>query len=135
MNITEIVVKLVDHQPGADEDVKLKAYVTIILDGCFAVRDLKLVETAAHGMVIFMPSRKITDRCPRCKGKNSLRARYCNNCAAELPDAAVHKGKNGKDKLDADVCHPITAACRQAIQEAVIQAYRQELERSEACQT
>jgi len=39
---------------------KLKAYVTIVLDGCFAVRDLKIIK-GVSGLFVAMPSKKRKD--------------------------------------------------------------------------
>jgi len=53
MNITEIKVFPV-------EEDRLKAYVTIILDNCFVVRDLKVIK-GTNGMFVAMPSKKRKD--------------------------------------------------------------------------
>ena len=50
MKITEIKVFPVDEE-------KLKAYVTIILDDCFVVRDLKIIN-GNSGLFVAMPSKK-----------------------------------------------------------------------------
>lgn len=42
-----------------DED-KLKAYVTVVLDNCFIVRDLKII-SGNHGLFVAMPSKKRKD--------------------------------------------------------------------------
>lgn len=53
MEITEVKVYL------ANED-RLKAYVTIVLDDCFVVRDLKVIE-GNNGTFVAMPSKKRKD--------------------------------------------------------------------------
>lgn len=53
MEITEIRVTL------RDED-KLKAFVTVTFDQCFAVRNMKIVE-GEKGLMLCMPSRKLPD--------------------------------------------------------------------------
>jgi stage V sporulation protein G len=53
MEITEIRVSL------RDED-KLKAFVTVTFDKCFAVRNMKIVE-GPNGPMLCMPSRKLSD--------------------------------------------------------------------------
>ena len=53
MEITEVRVF-----PVAEE--KLKAYVTITLDGCFVVRDLKVIQGSA-GLFVAMPAKKRKD--------------------------------------------------------------------------
>jgi stage V sporulation protein G len=53
MKITEIRVSLRD-------DDKLKAFVSITLDGCFVVRGLKIIR-GNKGMFVAMPSRRKPD--------------------------------------------------------------------------
>ncbi|MEW6055856.1 MAG: septation regulator SpoVG [Bdellovibrionota bacterium] len=53
MDITEIKVFPVNEE-------KLKAYVTIILDNCFVVRDLKIIN-GTTGLFVAMPSKKRKD--------------------------------------------------------------------------
>ena len=42
------------------EEDKLKAYVTIVLDNCFVVRDLKIIQ-GNTGLFVAMPSKKRKD--------------------------------------------------------------------------
>ena len=44
--------------------------------------------------------------------------------------AARSKDDDGRAKLYADIAHPINSACREMIQQRVIQAYQEELARS-----
>ncbi len=53
MNITEIKVFPVNEE-------RLKAYVSIIIDGCFVVRDLKIIN-GNNGLFVAMPSKKRKD--------------------------------------------------------------------------
>lgn len=53
MEITEIKIFPVNEE-------KLKAYVTIILDNCFVVRDLKVIH-GNTGLFVAMPSKKRKD--------------------------------------------------------------------------
>ena len=53
MEITEVKVFPVNEE-------KLKAYITIILDNCFVVRDLKVISGAA-GLFVAMPSKRRKD--------------------------------------------------------------------------
>lgn len=53
MEITDIRVFPVDED-------KLKAYVTITLDNCFVVRDLKVI-SGAEGLFIAMPAKRRKD--------------------------------------------------------------------------
>lgn len=124
MEITEVRIKLMD-EPGE----RLKAFCSITFDDCFVVRDLKIIE-GSSGPFVAMPSRKLTARCPKCRTKNHLRARYCNQCGSQLKEPHIAKDDDGRPKLYADVAHPINPECREAIQERVIAAYEEEMIRA-----
>jgi len=124
VNITEVRVKLV-----SDNTERLKAFCSITLDEAFVIRDLKVID-GATGPFVAMPSRKLADRCPKCSSKNHLRARHCNECGARLKEDRAPRDSQGRVKLHADVAHPINTACREQIQEAVIEAYRKEADAS-----
>jgi stage V sporulation protein G len=53
MDLTEIKVFLVNED-------KLKAYVTIVLNSCFVVRDLKVI-SGVDGLFVAMPAKKRKD--------------------------------------------------------------------------
>lgn len=125
MTITEIRVKLV----GSNEE-RLRAFCSVTLEGCFVIRDLKVID-GASGPFVAMPSRKLSDRCPKCGGKNHLRAKFCNECGARLDPNRAPRDGEGRIKLHADVAHPINAAGREQIQREVIEAYERECEAAE----
>jgi len=124
MEISEVRVKMVSNK-----DERLKAFCSMTLDNEFVIRDIKVIE-GTGGYFVAMPSRKMSDHCDKCGGKNHLRARYCNNCGASLPENRARKDMKGRMKLHADIAHPINAECRQKIQERIIQAFEEELEKS-----
>lgn len=124
MQITEVRIKLM-----ADPHERLMAFCSVTLDGCFVIRDLKLIQGKGRPFVA-MPSRKLTDRCPRCHSKNHLRATFCNQCGVRLHDDRAVKDDEGRAKLYADIAHPINSGCRDAIQQEVVRAYDRELELS-----
>lgn len=125
MEITEVRIKLMD-EPGE----RLKAFCSITLDGCFVIRDLKIIE-GTNGPFVAMPSRKLTGRCSSCGCKNHVRAYYCNHCGNRLKTPAVVRSDEGRPKLYADIAHPINSSCREMMQDRLIQAYEEELERSQ----
>jgi stage V sporulation protein G len=53
MEITEVKVFPVDEE-------KLKAYITIVLDNCFVIRDLKII-SGNGGLFVAMPSKRRKD--------------------------------------------------------------------------
>jgi stage V sporulation protein G len=124
MRITEIRIKLVK-----DKGDKLKAFCSMTLDNEFVVRDIKVIE-GEGGYFVAMPSRKRSDHCGKCGGKNHLRAKFCNQCGAALPESRVKESLNGRMRLHADIAHPINIKCRKTIQQKVVAAFQEELRRS-----
>lgn len=124
MDITEVRIKLVE-----ESGERLLAYCSVIFDGSFVVRDVKIID-GSSGPFVAMPSRKLTAHCPHCHNKNHLRAAYCNQCGTKLKENTFAKDGTGRVKLFADIAHPINAAAREAIQAKVIEAYEEELTRA-----
>jgi stage V sporulation protein G len=129
VDITEVRVRLTHEPESGTRAEKLHAYCSITIGREFVVRDIKIIESG-HGLFVAMPSRKLSDRCPRCGGKNHLRARHCNDCGAPLDPERAGKDGRGRARLHADVAHPINAACREKVQDLILAAYRAEKERS-----
>lgn len=96
MEITEIKVFPVNEE-------KLKAYVTIILDNCFVVRDLKVIN-GTTGLFVAMPSKKRKD------GEFKDIAHPLNNETREMMetkilaayDAEIKRGGSGHGHRDQD---------------------------------
>ncbi|MFC1842651.1 septation regulator SpoVG [Candidatus Dependentiae bacterium] len=55
MEITEVKVF-----PAKETGSRLKAYATLVFDGCFIIRDLKIIE-GDKGLFVSMPSRRRKD--------------------------------------------------------------------------
>ena len=125
MDITEVRIKLME-----DPHERLQAFCSVTFDSCFVVRDLKIIQ-GTKGSFVAMPSRKLTDRCPKCYMKNHLRAMHCNQCGAKLDESRATKDTDGRAKLYADIAHPIKSECRELIQARVLEAFEEELIRSE----
>ncbi|MBE8221928.1 MAG: septation regulator SpoVG [Bdellovibrionales bacterium] len=53
MNITDVKILLVNEE-------RLKAYVSIVIDNCFVVKDLKIIQ-GPGGLFVAMPSKKLKD--------------------------------------------------------------------------
>ena len=124
MEITEVRVKLINNK-----DDRLKAFCSVTMDNEFVVRDIKVIE-GTNGYFVAMPSRKMSDHCEKCGGKNHLRAKFCNNCGGRLSEERAKKDLKGRMKLHADIAHPINAECRQKIQDKVTESFLEELDRS-----
>jgi stage V sporulation protein G len=124
MKISEVRVKLVNNK-----DDRLKAFCSMTIDDAFVIRDIKIIE-GTSGYFVAMPSRKMSDHCEKCGGKNHLRARYCNNCGGHLSENRAKKDLKGRMKLHADIAHPINADCRESIQANIVKAFEEEVEKS-----
>lgn len=126
MNITDIKIKLM-----GDRNDKLAAFCSIIIDDAMIIQDLKIIR-GPQGIFVAMPSRKLTDKCPRCGGKNHLRSRYCNDCGIRLREDRAPIDANGRATLHADIAHPLNSAVRDMLQRIVLAAYAAELENSKS---
>jgi stage V sporulation protein G len=128
MEITEVRVVLKDSP-----DKKLKAYATVTFDNVFVVRNIKVIE-GSSGLFIAMPSRKVKQPCPKCSFKNELRSKYCNQCAAPLPEEVTSQRTEeaGNQSEHKDIAHPITQQFREYLQKRILEAYGQEKSRVKA---
>ncbi|MCA9121625.1 MAG: septation protein SpoVG family protein [Planctomycetaceae bacterium] len=125
MEITEVRIKLTE-----ESDDRLQAFCSITFDNAFVVRDLKIIE-GTNGPFVAMPSRKLTTHCNRCRSKNHIRARYCNQCGSKMGGESASRDQEGRAKLYADIAHPINSSCREMIQNRVVEEYRKERELSQ----
>ena len=124
MEITDVRVKLITNTSD-----RLKAVCTVTFDGDFVVRDVKVVE-GTNGLFVAMPSRKLAFPCGRCRHKNHLRAKYCNECGAKLRVHDVPPDGDRRARFHRDIAHPITASFRETVQRQVIEAYEAERQRA-----
>ena len=124
MKITEVRIKLME---GTED--RLRGFCSITFDDCFVVRDLKII-LGNSGPFVAMPSRKLSSHCYKCRSKNHLKAKYCNNCGAKQRSDHIPFDNEGRAKLYADIAHPVNATCREMIQSRVIEEYERELERA-----
>lgn len=123
MKITEIRVFLKEKTSG---DGKLKAFATVTFDSVFVVRDLKVIE-GKTGRFVAMPSVRVSVPCPKCRKKNYLRSKFCNECGVRLTDvshleADSHEHDSQREE-HRDIAHPITTQMRQYVQDEVVKAY------------
>ncbi|MEA3306125.1 MAG: septation protein SpoVG family protein, partial [Candidatus Omnitrophota bacterium] len=125
MDITEVRIF-----PRESEDRKLKAYATITIDSAFVVRNVKVIE-GNKGLFVAMPSRKLREACPKCRFKNAIRSKFCNQCGSSIShneqkiESYEHE-HTPRQSGHRDIAHPITPECREYIQNKVLQAYNEE---------
>ncbi len=108
---------------------RLRGFCSITFDDSFVVRDLKIIE-GNNGPFVAMPSRKLTSHCHKCRSKNHLRSRFCNQCGTRLRNEQITHDQTGRARLYADIAHPVNAACREMIQNRVIEEFENELKLS-----
>ncbi len=118
IEVTEVRIKL-----ASDSDEKLLGYCSVTLNDAFVIKDLKII-SGDREPFIAMPSRKITDKCPKCYYKNHLRARFCNGCGGELEENRAEFDDRGRAKLHFDLVHPIKPEVREYVHRKIVEAYR-----------
>jgi stage V sporulation protein G len=131
MEITEVRIALRDAL-----QTRLKAYATLTFDGCFVVRNVKIIE-GKNGLFVAMPSRKPKIACPTCHAKSDLGSRFCHQCAAALSPSMDHAAGAGdlepqEAQAHRDIAHPVTAEFRHYLQTKVLEAYEAERNRGGA---
>ena len=129
MEITEVRIF-----PKEGRNSKLRAYATITIDNVFVVRNIKVIEGKSR-LFVAMPSRKMKDSCQRCRHKNEVRSKFCNECGASLPARSSHPTTpeaehDARQSEHKDIAHPITVECREIIQKKVLEAYEAEKAKS-----
>lgn len=124
MEITEVRITLVNRP-----DDRLRAFCSINIDNEFVVRDIKVV-MGSRGLVMSMPSQKITDHCPQCNGKNAISSKFCVECGCKLLQRQGPIDKFGRVQLFIDIVHPLNNRCRDMIRQKVLEAYEAELKKS-----
>ncbi len=120
MKITEVRIF-----PTESKDGKLKAFATMTFDDWFVVRNVKVIQ-GNNGLFVAMPSRKAMESCPKCRFKNVVGSKFCNECGAPLGNRrtpAENAGPGDSQSSHMDIAHPITQECRVYIQEQILAAY------------
>lgn len=125
MEITDVRIKLSNR-----EGDRLKAYCSIIFDGEFVVRDVRVVE-GTNGLFVAMPSRKPTLPCPQCGYRNPVSSKFCNHCGAGMIAQEPAPDSETRIRGHRDIAHPITPSCREMLQKRVIEAYQAEHDKAE----
>lgn len=120
MEITEVRIF-----PRQTSDRKLKAYATITFDNAFVVRNLKVIE-GSKGLFVAMPSRRIREACPKCRGRNPARSKFCSHCGSALESRPAFTSEEVRQSEHRDIAHPITQEFREYLQQKVLAAYESE---------
>ena len=103
----------------ASNTERVLAYVSIVIDEAFVVRDLRLIR-ANDKLFLAMPNREVTRPCRRCAAACGASHRFCNACGAQLEPQRV---------VRLDMVQPITAEFRQTLEKEVLAAFAQWQER------
>jgi stage V sporulation protein G len=120
VEVTEVQINLCDNS-----DERLRAYCAVIFDGCFVVHNVRVIEKA-NGLLVAMPSRKVTVKCSGCNFKNAIDSNYCSNCGQKVELDRTQT----ETKIHFDIAHPINAECRQMIETRVLEAYEKAVKSS-----
>ena len=125
MEITEVRIF-----PTKSNDGRLKAYATMTFDDWFVVRNVKIIQ-GNDGVFVAMPSRKAVESCGRCGSKNVRGSKFCNECGGAIKkrEQAVDISDGAKQMDHMDIAHPIKQECREYIQEKVLEAFEDEMNR------
>lgn len=132
IEITRVRIQL--HEPHARpdgrKDWRLKAFADVTLDDCLAIKGLKVLMGDEGNLFVAFPSHRVEDHCPAddCRTRVALGDAFCRKCGVPLEPDRGTPGPDGKVNYHADVCHPITTSCREAIQDAVFEAYHDAVE-------
>lgn len=117
MKITSVKITLASHNYE-----RLLAFASIVIDNCFVVKDLKIIQ-GQDGLFVAMPSRRMTDKCQECGNKNHYQAWFCHWCGSRLDGRRAPLDSMGKHMLHADVCHPLDQETRRYINDMVLDEY------------
>src|SRR3989344_1841632 len=98
MVITDIRFLLIENS----SDLRFKARCAVEFDANYVIRDMKIIK-GYGGLFVAMPSRKITDACYHCNGKNHLKAKFCNECGKFLRRGRVKSDGETKQRLYVDI--------------------------------
>jgi stage V sporulation protein G len=124
VEITNVKVML-----SVRRDARVLAFCDVVLDNCFIIRDIKIIR-GKKGPFISMPAKPITDRCPKCRERNEITARFCSRCGVKLgSDRLIRDPRTGKPILDQDIVHPINTLTREMFSKRLLEAYHAEVER------
>jgi len=117
--VTKVRIRLTE--PAIRRNDKLLAFVSITLGDAIVIHDFKIID-GTKGPFMASPTRKIADRCPDCRSKNSLSARFCNECGNQLPLGRVSEGV----ELYANIAHPVSTGARRSLETVVMRAFEEE---------
>lgn len=125
MEITELNIKLL---PKTVEG--LLGFAEIVFSNCLVVRGVKITEGDNEPRVL-MPSRKLLTQCRKCRTKNYSMANFCSQCGLKQnPKQNEFVDSGVRAKLYSEIAYPTTPECRQMIQDRVVAAYHEEVEKS-----
>lgn len=120
MEITRVVIQPVVSRAV---DQRILAFVTVTFDHVFVVHDLKIIRDQTNHTFVAMPSRKMQDSCPICRGKNAYKAQHCNWCGRPLELHRAPLTPQGDEKIYTDVAHPVYSDFRLHLQDVILKEY------------
>lgn len=101
---------------------RLKAFVVVVIDRRWIVKDMKIIEKATGELFVSMPNKMCSANCAACKSKNPIRARYCNFCGGKL-EPVESIDVDGTSQVYLDIMHPLNNETRLACNRLIIDEY------------
>ncbi len=111
MEITKINVKLVSKEKS-----RLKAYVSVVLDGCLEIRNIRIIQ-GKKDLFVVMPNKENFRTCPFCGSKTSWKDQYCKSCGKEI--SVIIPSVKFKD-----IVRPLTSDFAKYFTDAILTEYK-----------
>jgi DNA-binding cell septation regulator SpoVG len=114
--------------PVSGKRERLLAVCHVVFDNSLVVRDIRLFRTRTEKIIAEFPAFDHTDRCPKCRHKNSIKYRYCTWCGIKLGTDRVAKDpQTGKKILNYDIAHPLDVKTRDVITSKLLEEYNKKM--------
>jgi DNA-binding cell septation regulator SpoVG len=123
INVSEIEITL----PDRVRHTRLRAYVSVLIDGWLRVGEMRITEKNGR-LTLWFPSRPLHAHCPACSAKVEFKHTYCWGCGAPLPDQTPREADGSLVRMYANCVHPIRQYERSIVERAVFAAYRDAIE-------
>lgn len=82
MEITRVSIKMAHAREG--RLTRLRAFASIVLENCFEVKGLRIVEGKDGKFFVVFPNKESTRPCAKCKSKISFKDSFCKKCGTPM---------------------------------------------------
>ena len=101
-------------------DKGLMAFISLRI-GNYILDGVKVVETDGF-LLVAVPQKPSSDRCPRCKEKNSILANFCEGCGLKRESKNLRLGHK-RHRIYHDIFYPVSPEARAELETMVLAAY------------